>query len=149
MRRGSELLREQNVILHDGYVNLLLPRPKPLRGTSAAQSPSSRERCDVRADRSSRVQSGTASRPRRNVAQARSINSAAAEEALQSAITVAKRQGARSFELRAALALAKLYQSTGRPSDAYPVLASALEGFRPMAEMPEIAEADALLSRLA
>ena len=30
-----------------------------------------------------------------------------------------------SFELRAALALAKLYHSTGRPADAYAVLTSA------------------------
>ena len=58
-------------------------------------------------------------------------NPAPAEEALQSAIAIAKQQGTRSFGLRAALALAKLYQSTGRPSDAYRVLAPALAGFRP------------------
>ena len=43
------------------------------------------------------------------------------------------------------LALAKLYQSTIRPVDAHAVLAPALEGFSPTAEMPEIAEAQALL----
>ena len=53
------------------------------------------------------------------------------------------------FELRAVLSLAKLYQSTGRSADAYAVLAPALEGFAPTLEMPEIAEAQALLSRLA
>jgi hypothetical protein len=51
----------------------------------------------------------------------------------------------RSFELRAALSLAKLCQSTGRPVDARAVLAPALEGFAPTDEMPEIAEAQALL----
>ena len=45
----------------------------------------------------------------------------------------------------AALSLAKLYQSTGRPVDAHAVLAPALEGFAPTPEMPEIAEAQALL----
>ena len=60
-----------------------------------------------------------------------------------------KQQDARSFELRAALALAKLYQSTGRPADAHAVLAPALEGFSPTPEMPEIAEAQALLAALA
>ena len=55
----------------------------------------------------------------------------AAEEALQTAIAVARQQGTRSFELRAALALAKLYQSIGRPADAHAVLAPALEGFAP------------------
>ena len=56
---------------------------------------------------------------------------------------------ARSLGLQAALKLAKLYQSTGRPAEAHAVLAPALEGFAPTREMPEIAEAEALLSRLA
>ena len=54
-------------------------------------------------------------------------------------------QGARSFGLRAALSLAKLYQSTGRPAEAHAVLEPALGGFSPTPEMPEIAEAQALL----
>ena len=73
---------------------------------------------------------------------------ASAEEALQTAIAVAQRQGTRSFELRAALALAKLYQSTGSPAEAHAVLAPALDGFSPTPEMPEIAEAEALLEAL-
>ena len=76
-------------------------------------------------------------------------NSAPAEEAFLTAIAVAKQQGTRSFELRAALALAKLYQSTARPAEAHAVLAPALEGFSPTPEMPEIAEAQALLAALA
>ena len=81
--------------------------------------------------------------------EARSRQPRAAEEAFQTAIAVAKQQGTRSFELRAALSLAKLYQSTGRPADAHAVLAPALEGFAPTPEMPEIAEAQALLAALA
>ena len=57
-------------------------------------------------------------------------NTAPAEEAFLTAIAIAQQQKARSFELRAALSLAKLYQSTGRPVDAHDVLAPALEGFR-------------------
>ena len=76
-------------------------------------------------------------------------NTAPAEEAFQTAIAVAKEQGARSWGLRAALAPAKLYQSAARPADARAVLAPALEGFAPTPEMPEIAEAQALLDRLA
>jgi predicted ATPase len=72
-------------------------------------------------------------------------NPAPAEEAFQSAIAIAKQQGARSWGLRAALALAKLCQSTSRPADAHAVLAPALEGFSPTPEMPEIAEARSLL----
>jgi class 3 adenylate cyclase/predicted ATPase len=76
-------------------------------------------------------------------------NPAPAEDAFLSAITVARAQKARSFELLAALTLAKLYQSTARPTDAQAVLASALQGFSPTSEMPEIAEAQALLGRFA
>jgi predicted ATPase len=75
-------------------------------------------------------------------------NTAPSEEAFLTAIAVAQQQKARSFELRAALALAKLYQSTGRVADAHAVLASALKGFSPTPELPEIEEAQALLSAL-
>jgi predicted ATPase len=70
---------------------------------------------------------------------------ASAEKAFATAVAVAKEQGARSFGLQAALSLAKLYQSINRPVDARAVLASALEGFAPTPEMPEIAEALALM----
>jgi predicted ATPase len=76
------------------------------------------------------------------------LNPAPAEEAFQTAIAVSKQQTTRSFELRAAFALAKLYQSSGRLADAHAVLAPALEGFAPTPEMPEIAEAQALMERL-
>ncbi len=72
-----------------------------------------------------------------------------AEEAYLNAIAVAGEQSARSFGLQAALKLAKLYQSTGRLAEAHAVLAPALEGFAPTAEMPEIAEAMSLSARLA
>jgi predicted ATPase len=76
-------------------------------------------------------------------------NPAPAEEAFQTAIAIAEAQKARSFELQAALALAELYQSTGRLVEAHAILAPALEGFRPTPEMPEIAEAQALIAALA
>ena len=75
-------------------------------------------------------------------------NPAPAEEAFQTAITIARQQGARSHGLKTALALAKLYQSTNRLVDGQAVLAPALEGFSPTPEMPEIAEAQALLAAL-
>jgi predicted ATPase len=78
-----------------------------------------------------------------------SANPAPAEEAYKTAIAIAKRQGSRSLGLRAALSLAKLNQSTGRPADARAVLGPALEGFAPTPEMSEIAEALALIERLA
>jgi predicted ATPase len=79
----------------------------------------------------------------------RCLGSGPAEEALQTAIAIAQGQGARSYALLASRSLAKLYQSTGRPDDARTILASALEGFSPTPEMPEIADAQALLATLA
>jgi hypothetical protein len=73
------------------------------------------------------------------------LERATVEEAYRTAIAIAKEQSARSYELLASLALAKLYRSTDRPADAHAVLAPALEGFSPTPEMPEIAEAQALL----
>jgi class 3 adenylate cyclase/tetratricopeptide (TPR) repeat protein len=71
-----------------------------------------------------------------------------AEEAFQTAIAIAKGQGARGYALMSAHSLAKLYESTGRRGEAHAILALALEGFSPTPEMPEIAEAQALLGRL-
>ena len=76
-------------------------------------------------------------------------NPAQAEETFKTSLTIAKQQGARSFDLLASLALAKLYQSTDRLVEAHAVLAPALEGFSSMPEMPVIAKAQALLGTLA
>ena len=58
----------------------------------------------------------------------------------------AQLQKARSFELRAALSLARLYHATGRDAGARAVLGPALEGFAPRAEFPEIGQALALVA---
>jgi hypothetical protein len=83
------------------------------------------------------------------LAKADPANVAPAEEAYLAAISVARAQGARSFGLQAALALAKHYQSTGRAVEAHDVLAPALEGFSPTPEFPQIAEAKARFEALA
>ena len=77
------------------------------------------------------------------------LNIDPAEDAYRTAIAIAKRQGARSYELLASLSLANLHHSTARSVEAHAVLAPALEGFAPTSEMPEIAEAQALLTALA
>ena len=76
-------------------------------------------------------------------------NPAPAEEAFGTALAIARQQGARSWGLRAALSFAKFLRSTGRLAEAHAVLAPALEGFAPTPELPEIAEAQALLTGLA
>jgi len=75
-------------------------------------------------------------------------DTAAAEQTLQAAIAIARSQKARSFELRAALSLAKLYRAANRDADAYAVLALAVEGFPPTQQFRELAEAQTLLSVL-
>ena len=65
---------------------------------------------------------------------------------LEAAVAVAREQGARAVELRAALSLARLYQSTDSPLEAHDVLAPALEGFSPSPEFPEIEEAQTFLT---
>jgi predicted ATPase len=73
-------------------------------------------------------------------------NTAAAEQSLDAAIAVAQSQKARSFELRAALALAKLYRAANR--DAHAVLAPAVEGFPPTRQFPELPGAQTFLAAL-
>ena len=75
-------------------------------------------------------------------------NTAAAGQSLQTAIASAQSQKARSFELRAALSLAKLYRAATRDADAHAVLAPAVEGFPPTQQFSELAEAQALLAAL-
>jgi predicted ATPase len=75
-------------------------------------------------------------------------DTAAAEQSLQIAIATAQSQKARSFELRAALSLAKLYRAANRDADAYAVLAPAAEGFPPTRQFPELTEAQTLLAAL-
>jgi predicted ATPase len=67
---------------------------------------------------------------------------------LRAAIAVAQSQKARSFELRAALGLTRLYRAANRDADAHAVLAPAVEGFPSTQQSPELAEAQALLSAL-
>ena len=75
-------------------------------------------------------------------------NTAAAEQSLQAAIAIAQSQKARSFELRAALSLAKLYRAANRDTAARAVLAPAVEGFPPTRQFPELTEAQILLTAL-
>jgi predicted ATPase len=76
------------------------------------------------------------------------VNTAAAEQSLQAAIAIAQSQKARSFELRAALSLAKLCHAANRDADAHAVLAPAVEDFPPTQQFPELTEAQALLRAL-
>jgi len=149
MRRGVELLREQNVLWFDGLLKMALAEAES-QGADPGRAAAILDETLATCDRTGyRAFEAELHRARGEMLLKRDpANPAPAGEAFLTAIAVSKRQATRSFELRAALSLAKLYQSTGRPAEAHAVLAPALEGFSPTPETPEIAEAQALLSRL-
>jgi hypothetical protein len=68
--------------------------------------------------------------------------------ATRAGIAVAKRQATRSFELPRRLRSPSSTNRLPASPTPTPFLAPALEGFAPTPEMPEIAEAQALLSEL-
>jgi tetratricopeptide (TPR) repeat protein len=150
MRRGLELLRAQNVRIYDGLLKSALAHGEAEAGDLKRAIEILNEALATSARTGHRTIDAELHRLRGEMFLRRdSGNPRSAEEALKSAIDLARDQGARSYELRAALSLAKLYQSTGRPAEAHAILDVALEGFSPTPEMPEIAEAQSLIGALA
>ncbi len=147
MRRSVESLRQQNLLNFDGLLKIALAEAEAREGDPKRaiaildEAQATEDRLGYRAFEAElhRVRGDL-------LLKLDPANPAPAEEAFLTAIAVAKQQGARSWGLRAALSLAKLYQSTGRPGDAHAVLAPALEGFSPTPEFPEIAEALAFVA---
>ena len=142
MRGGVDSLRAQNILIFDGLVKIALAKTEAEAG-DPGRAVAILDEALATADRlGHRTFEAELHRTRGEILLSREpANPAPAEDAFVTAIAVAKRQGARSFELRAALVLAKLYQSIARPADAQAVLAPALTGFAPTCELPEIKEA--------
>ena len=69
-----------------------------------------------------------------------------AEAAFLRARDVARRQSARSLELRAAASLARLYRDTRRAAKGRSLLAETLAGFTEGFDTPDLREARALLA---
>jgi predicted ATPase len=148
MRRGADLLREQKVRTFDGLAKITLAEAEARAGdidralaileeTLATSEQTGNRQFDAELHRvrgEMLLKLDPASPP-------------AAEEALLTAIAVSKQQSARSFELRDAVA-GEALPIDRRPVEGHAVVGRALEGFAPTPEMPDIAEAEALLSRL-
>ena len=147
MRRGVEGLRQQGLLNYDGLLKIALAETEARAG-DPDRAVAILDEALATADRLGyRAFEAELHRARGEMLLTRDpVNPAPAEEALLTAIAVAQQQKARSFELRAALALAKLYQSTNRAADAHAVLAPALQGFSPTPEFSEIEEAQALVA---
>jgi class 3 adenylate cyclase/predicted ATPase len=149
MRRGFDLLDEQNAAIFGGLLKIAQAEAEARAGDvdrALAILDGALATCGQIGHRAFEAE---LHRVRGEMLLKRDPADPRAEEALQTAIAVAKRQATRSFEVRAAHSLAKLYQAAGRLAEAHAVLAPALEGFSPTPEMPEIAEAQALIERLA
>jgi predicted ATPase len=72
-----------------------------------------------------------------------------AEECFLQALAVARKQQAKSLELRAAISLARLYQKQNRQAEARPKLSECYEWFTEGFDTPDLQEAKALLEQLA
>ena len=146
MHRGTELLRDQNTLMFDGLVKIALAEVEARASDDSCAVAILDEALATSEKIGHRAFDAELNRTRGEMLLKRDPASPIpAEEAFRTAIAVAKQQGTRSFELRASLSLAKLYQSTNRAAEAHAVLVPALEGFSPT---PEIAEAQALLEHL-
>ena len=146
MRRGVENLREQNAVVFDGIIKIALAEAEARAGDPERALAVLDEALATCERTSGRAFEAELHRARGDILpKCDPTNPAPAEDAFTTAIALAKRQEARGYALLASLSLAKLYQSTSRLAEAQAVLAPALEGFAPTPEMPEIAEAQALL----
>ncbi|MCZ6893286.1 MAG: hypothetical protein O7H40_04465 [Gammaproteobacteria bacterium] len=70
------------------------------------------------------------------------------ESCFQTALTVARKQQAKSWELRAATSLARLWQSQGKTQEAHDLLAPVYDWFTEGFDTADLAEARALLDEL-
>ena len=147
MRRGAKQLESKQIVAHTGAIKAALAEAEAecghieaalaaIDGAIAESERTGQRWCDAEFHRT-----------RGEILFKRDASDpAAGEQAFLTAITIAQRQKARSFELRAALSFALLYRATGRDAEARAVLGPALEGFAATREFPEIAEAQALLA---
>lgn len=78
-----------------------------------------------------------------------SDNQTEAESCFHQAITIAQNQQAKSLELRAAISLAKLWQSQGKRQEAYDLLAPVYNWFTEGFDTADLIDAKALLEALA
>jgi predicted ATPase len=150
MRRGAELLCERNIVPFDGLLKIALAEAELLAGEpdrALAIIDETLATCDRTGYRAFEAELHRVCGEM--LLNRDPANPNDAEREFRNAIDIARQQHARSFGLRAALSLAKLYRSLKRPADAHAVLAPALGGFSPTPAMPEIVEAESLLAGLA
>jgi predicted ATPase len=147
MRRGFTLLQGQNSVLFDGIMNATFAIAEAQAGDHAAALARIDQAIATSERTGQRWFDAELYRIRGEILFMRdAAKSALAEESFLTAIAIAQRQKARSFELRAALSLAKLYRAGERYAAAVAVLGPALEKIAWTPEFPELEEARTLLT---
>ena len=74
---------------------------------------------------------------------------AKAEDSFRTALAIAREQGTRGYELRAATSLARLWREQGRRTEARDLLAPVYAAFTEGFDTPDLKDAAELLSKLA
>ncbi len=77
------------------------------------------------------------------------VNREEVEQDFRRALEIARRQNARSFELRSAVSLARLLQRRGAPAEGHRLLAECYAGFKEGLNTPDLQDARLLLADLA
>ncbi len=72
-----------------------------------------------------------------------------AEVHFEQSLAIARRQGIKPFELRAAASIARLRRDKGKPAEALGLLAPIYDGFAEGFDTPDLKDAKALLDELA
>jgi class 3 adenylate cyclase/predicted ATPase len=86
---------------------------------------------------------------RAELLQAQGRNADAAEASLRTAVDIARAQGARGWELRAATSLAQLWRDQGKRGEAHDLLGPVYGWFTEGFDTPDLQDAKALLDQLA
>jgi class 3 adenylate cyclase/predicted ATPase len=149
MRRGFTALKEQNSVIFDGILKTALAKAEAQAGDHSAAIAT----LDLAILESGRTGQrwfdAELHRVRGEILLEQDLSGfSRAEEAFLAAVATAQRQKARSFEIRAALPLAKLYRASGRNGDVRAVLGPALNGLSPRPDFPEIEAAQHFLDSL-
>jgi predicted ATPase len=135
MRRSAESLRQQNLLNFDGLLKIALAETEARAGDRDRAIAILDEALATANRLGYRAFEAELNRARGEILLQRDpTNLAPAEDAFKTAIALAKRQGARGYQLLASLALAKLYRTTSRLFQAHALLAPELEGFSPTPE---------------
>jgi predicted ATPase len=149
MREGMNALRNQGIYVHAPLLEMLMAEAEAKMGRIDAAIAMIDEQLIKMERTGQRWVEGETHRIRGQMLLDRQPSDhAAAEVCFRRAIEIARVQQTKSFELRATLALAKLYHATDRDKLVPELLAPALAYFNKGGELPELEEAHRLLDSI-